>query len=115
MPNKKVELSRNARELLDLVPPDGTFIGNTTLQRRSKLGKGYWKVQKELVSKGVLTRGKGRGGSVARLAVEEEVGQSPQRAKVQSRRNQNSTSRLGIGWPRNGGKMLKGVTSLRYS
>jgi hypothetical protein len=81
MPNKKVKLSRNARKLLDLVPPDGTFIGNTKLQRRSKLGKGYWKVQKELVSKGVLTRGKGRGGSVARLAAEEEVGQSATKGK----------------------------------
>ena len=68
MPSTKVKLSGVARKLLELVPPDGTFIGNKKLQRRSKLGKGYWKVQKELVGKGVLTRGKGRGGSVARLA-----------------------------------------------
>ena len=62
-----VKLSRTAKKLLELVPPDGTFIGNTTLQRRSKLGKSYWKVRNELVSGGFLSRGKGRGGSVARF------------------------------------------------
>src|SRR5215472_11616547 len=74
MSEKTLRLSRRAKKLLNLVPPDGTFIGNKKLQRRSKLGKEYWKAQKELVRKGVLSRGKGRGGSVARLAPESEVG-----------------------------------------
>lgn len=81
MPNEKAKLSRVAKKLLNLVPPDGTFIGNKKLQRRSKLGKGYWKFQRELVSKGVLTRGKGRGGSVARLEAESEVGLAGKKAK----------------------------------
>jgi hypothetical protein len=73
MQTKAVRLSKAARKLLELVPPDGTFIGNTTLQRRSNLGKRYWKVQRELVGGGFLSRGKGRGGSVARLAAEGEA------------------------------------------
>ncbi len=73
MPAKAVKLSKTAKKLLELVPLDGTFIGNTTLQRRSNLGKRYWKVQRELVSEGFLSRGKGRGGSVARLAAEGEA------------------------------------------
>src|SRR5579864_2490222 len=68
MSTHPAELSRAAKKLFELVPPDGVFIGNTTLQRRSKLGKRYWKVRTELVSKGFVSRGKGRGGSVARLA-----------------------------------------------
>jgi hypothetical protein len=79
MPNTKVRLSGAAKKLLELVPPDGTFIGNKKLQRRSKIGKRYWKLQKELVKKGVLTRGKGRGGSVARLAPEGEFVQAAKR------------------------------------
>jgi len=62
-----IKLSSQARKLLELVPADGDFVGNTTLQRRSQLGRRYWGIQKELVDKGLLTRGKGRGGSVARL------------------------------------------------
>lgn len=81
MPKTKVSLSRDERRLLELVPTDGTFIGNKKLQRRSNLGKIYWRTQKELVSKGILTRGKGRGGSVARLAPEHEVAQLPAKGK----------------------------------
>jgi len=62
------KLSKAASKLLALVPRDGVFIGNTTLQRRSELSdKRYWKVRRELVKGGFLIRGKGRGGSVARL------------------------------------------------
>jgi hypothetical protein len=70
MTTQPARLSRAARKLLELVPPDGVFIGNTTLQRKSKLGKRYWEARKELVDEGFVTRGKGRGGSVARLAAE---------------------------------------------
>jgi hypothetical protein len=73
MSTNAVKLSRAAKKLLELVPPDGVFIGNTTLRRRSKLGKRYWQVRSELVDEGFLTRGKGRGGSVARLAAEAEA------------------------------------------
>src|ERR1039458_8506573 len=64
-------LSKEAKELLALVPADGVFIGNTTLRRRAKLpDKRYWTVRRELVAAGFLTRGKGRGGSVARIRSE---------------------------------------------
>ncbi|HVP44682.1 MAG TPA: hypothetical protein VMS96_14720, partial [Terriglobales bacterium] len=66
---RPVKLSKKAKKLLALVPPEGVFIGNRTLQRRSKLGRSYWKAQKQLVDGGYLSRGKGRGGSVARLTV----------------------------------------------
>jgi hypothetical protein len=73
---KSVKLSAAAKKLLELVPTDGVFIGNTTLQRRSKLGRRYWQVRSELVSGGFVTRGKGRGGSVARLAAETDAAPS---------------------------------------
>jgi len=115
MANKKVKLSGAAKKLLNLVPLDGTFIGNKKLQRRSKLGKGYWKVQKELVGKGVLTRGKGRGGSVARLAADRKLGWLARKRKVQYEKSRSCTNRSRIGWPRNGEKMSKGATSLMCS
>ena len=63
MPNKKVKLSRVARKLLNLVPPDGTFIEIRNFSAGQNSEKtGYWKFQRELVWKGALTRGKGRGG-----------------------------------------------------
>jgi hypothetical protein len=69
---KKTEpkLPLAAKKLLGLVPPDGEFIGNTALIRRSKLGDRYWKVRDQLINAGFLTRGKGRGGSVARFAAD---------------------------------------------
>lgn len=64
MAKRPPKLSAAARKLLQLVPPDGEFIGNTKLQRRAKLGKRYWKLRSELVNAGFLVKGKGRGGSV---------------------------------------------------
>jgi hypothetical protein len=65
---EKSHLSRKAEKLLELVPQDGDFVGNTYLKRKSRLGKGYWKLRDQLVEGGLLTIGKGRGGSVARSA-----------------------------------------------
>lgn len=56
--------------LLDQIPADGTTIGNTTLI--SKLGweeDKYWSVRNELVTDGVISIGKGKGGSVFRISV----------------------------------------------
>jgi hypothetical protein len=69
----KPKLALTAKKLLDLVPSDGEFIGNTTLLRKSRLGDRYWKVRQQLIDEGFLTRGKGRGGSVARFAAEVQV------------------------------------------
>lgn len=76
-----VKLTKASKKLLELVPSDGTFIGNTTLQRRSNLGKGYWTAQRALVGAGLLTRGKGRGGSVARLAADTATPRIPKKGK----------------------------------
>lgn len=73
MAKKAPKLSPHAKKLLDLVPPDGEFIGNTSLIRRSKLGRKYWDVRHELIEGGFLTRGKGRGGSVARFAADTQA------------------------------------------
>lgn len=69
------KISRAAQKLLALVPQEGVFIGNTSLKRKSKLGKGYWKLRDQLVEGGFLALGKGRGGSVARSAA--QVGAGP--------------------------------------
>jgi hypothetical protein len=53
--------------LLELVPTDGSSIGNVTLL--DQLGwaeEKYWRVREQLLESGVLERGKGKGGSVRR-------------------------------------------------
>jgi len=59
------ELSEAAQKLLQLIPTDGTYVGNTSLSRRSGLGEEYWNVRKELEQAGLITFGRGRGGSIA--------------------------------------------------
>lgn len=61
----KKELSEPAQKLLQLIPPDGSFVGNTSLSRKSALGDDYWKVRTELEEADLITLGRGRGGSVA--------------------------------------------------
>ncbi len=63
----KLELSDKAIQLLRLIPEDGSYVGNTFLRRR--LGwpaeDEYWDARQELLDKGLIQTGKGRGGSVA--------------------------------------------------
>src|ERR1700730_18559926 len=61
----KQELSDEAQKLLKLIPPDGSFAGNTSLRRKSGLEEKYWSVRNELDQGGFITLGRGRGGSVA--------------------------------------------------
>ena len=62
----KKELSEQAKALLQLIPPDGSFVGNTYLRRKSSLSdEEYWKVRNELEEAALITLGRGRGGSVA--------------------------------------------------
>ena len=70
MNKRKPDLTGAERRLFDLVPPDGDFIGNTSLIRRSKLGDRYWSVRNGMIAKGILALGKGRGGSVARVVAD---------------------------------------------
>lgn len=67
---KQPRLSADALKLLDHVPEDGSFVGNVSLLRRSKLGDRYWKIRDELIQGQFLLLGKGRGGSVARVATD---------------------------------------------
>lgn len=55
--------------LMDLVPEDGSSVGNGSLM--TQLGwpeDKYWKVREILLEKGLLERGRGKGGSVRRSA-----------------------------------------------
>ena len=68
-----VKLSEKAQQLLNLIPEDGSHVGNTYL--RSNLGwtiEEYWKIRQELLNHKLVTTGRGRGGSVGR-AVESLV------------------------------------------
>lgn len=61
-------------QLLALIPADGTGVGNTRLLR--ELGwreEDYWEVRNRLVDRGLLELGRGRGGSVRRLAAVDEA------------------------------------------
>ena len=58
-------LSGSAENLFQLIPPDGSFVGNTTLRKKSGLDEDeYWKARKELEEAALIVLGKGRGGSV---------------------------------------------------
>jgi adenine-specific DNA-methyltransferase len=62
-------LSSQQSALLALVPADGSTVGNTSL--REQLGwdeVAYTAVRDELVAAGLIEKGKGRGGSVKRIA-----------------------------------------------
>lgn len=75
-------LTANERKLvqdwiLDLVPGDGTAVGNKTLKQRLEekaelhdfgiADDDYWSVREELIAQGRLQKGSGRGGSVYRV------------------------------------------------
>ena len=52
----KKELSEQAKALLQLIPPDGSFVGNTYLRRKSGLSdEEYWKVRNELEEAALIT------------------------------------------------------------
>ncbi|MCY1344369.1 putative DNA helicase [compost metagenome] len=63
--------------MLDLVPGDGTAVGNKTLKQRldqkaelhdfSIADEDYWSLREELIQLGKLQKGSGRGGSVFRF------------------------------------------------
>ncbi|WP_264312864.1 DUF4011 domain-containing anti-phage protein Hhe [Pseudomonas putida] len=75
-------LTVNERELvqdwiLDLVPGDGATVGNKTLKQRLEqkaelhdfavTDEDYWSIREELIARGELQKGSGRGGSVFRF------------------------------------------------
>src|SRR5262249_46654312 len=61
----------------DLVPVEGS-VGNITLARelrrqRSWSDEKYWRIRQQLIDKGVLAVGGGKGGSVRRVGVQSEL------------------------------------------
>ncbi len=74
------EKQRLSEMLLELVPQDGTNKGNVTLleELREKAKKevnldltdeAYWEIRNELIARGLVDKGRGRGGSVYRVQV----------------------------------------------
>jgi hypothetical protein len=66
--------SADRARLLDLVPADGSAVGNTFLIRQ--LGwaeKRYWYARDSLLENGVIVRAKGRGGAVRRAHLDEST------------------------------------------
>jgi len=63
--------------ILDLVPGDGAAVGNKTLKQRLEqkaelhdfavTDEDYWSIREELIARGQLQKGSGRGGSVFRF------------------------------------------------
>src|SRR5262245_36087815 len=65
-------------QLLEKIPTNGTRVGNTRLIR--ELGwqeQDYWDVRNRLVDRGVLEVGRGKGGSVRRVALTTPVAPTP--------------------------------------
>jgi hypothetical protein len=70
----KATIAEIRSAILKLVPKDGTAVGNQTLrdQVAEKLGEKvdedlYFAARDELVDRGRLAKGRGRGGSVSRV------------------------------------------------
>lgn len=74
-----------AKQMLDLVPDDGTPVGNVTLKQKLieidrqfwEIEDNYWSVRNELVNRGRLLLGKGKGGSVRKPSGVDGQGPAP--------------------------------------
>lgn len=66
-----MELNKDEKALLDHLPSDGSAVGNRTVQRTLRWNDSrYWAIRNSLVDKGLILRGRGRGGSVRRTEIE---------------------------------------------
>jgi hypothetical protein len=82
------EKKRLSEILLDLVPKDGTSVGNKTLLQNLRQAakkkqlhdipdEAYWEVRNDLIARGLVEKGRGRGGSVYRVKhVEAKTGRA---------------------------------------
>lgn len=67
-------LSDDERKLLDVVPADGGTASNQFVQRTLGWSDDvYWPIRDALVDKGVVARGRGRGGTVRRILAVPQV------------------------------------------
>jgi hypothetical protein len=61
----------DAEMLMELIPLDGTFVSNKTLQNKLSWPEDkYWKVRDTLLQAKQLERGRGKGGTVGRLVAD---------------------------------------------
>lgn len=83
MPNKINTMTPEEKEIfkskmLELIPKDGKPIGNVTLLEKftsitNKLEDDYWTIRNDLITEGILGKGRGKGGSVYLIKVEKSV------------------------------------------
>jgi hypothetical protein len=73
--------------LLELIPEDGSFVGNGWLLSQLKWAEDkYWRVRDNLLESGQLERGRGKGGSVRRSATNgDQLAIKPIRNSVEAR------------------------------
>lgn len=81
------EIKEYGKILLDLIPKDGSTIGNVKLFRKLReknkrlLDSDYWEIRNGLIDQGVISKARGKGGSVFRLQDVEASVETP-RAKA---------------------------------
>lgn len=66
----KTELSELAKRILEVLPKDGSMVGNTSLRNRIGLdAPGFFQAKRELQQRGKVITGKGRGGSLGLVEI----------------------------------------------
>lgn len=66
------DLTKRERDLLNMLPIDGDTVSNPAAQQRLGWSDSkYWEVRDILVDKGLILRGRGRGGTVRRVVEDE--------------------------------------------
>jgi hypothetical protein len=59
------ELSESARKILEILPKDGSMVGNISLRKRLRLDASeFFQAKRELQKQGTVVTGAGRGGSI---------------------------------------------------
>ncbi|MGB1285778.1 MAG: hypothetical protein ACPG7F_04525 [Aggregatilineales bacterium] len=70
----EVQIESYGNILLERVPEDGSSIGNMSLQNILRWDDDlYWTIRNALIGKGILIRGRGRGGSVKRVVEKPKI------------------------------------------
>src|SRR5271165_2492709 len=88
-------LTDQEKALLANVPEDGSSVGNVKLIRTLAWPDAqYWEVRDRLLEKGILTTGRGRGGSVRRIVTREIPSESGTEASIESLAGDEEFSQL---------------------
>lgn len=95
MPLTNEELSKFGEKLILLLPENGTPKGNKTLLDEFKRiietefhyplsDDEYWDVRNQLISKGLLVKARGKGGSVRRKEIKQDSSKTPKQKKKEN-------------------------------